>query len=280
MRRQRGSNLLWPAAAGLVLSLCACEPGETESAGPPVSGAPTRLSEAPVIVVGEQPGDPDHELFAVLRPFLLPDGGLGVPLSSDGTIRIYDTNGQFVRSLGSEGEGPGEFLRLAAAWARGDTVEAFDSELNRITRFTPGKPPETIMLESVASAQVAVPGLADGSWILYGLQEVQASGRDRIAVHRFASDGRHLERLQQTEGFRRHLFPGGRGPDPISPRAVVRTRNQSVYVAETLTPRVTVTDVLEGERTVEWTPATRVSGGDAVRIAREGLASSGLSGGE
>lgn len=267
--------------AGLLISLGACELNEAEDVALQVPGAPVGLSEAPVLTVGERPGDLHHELFAVGTPFLLPDGGLAVPSSGDATIRIYDATGEFVRSMGSEGEGPGEFMRLAMAWARGDTIEAFDPELNRITRFTPGAPPRTIMLEGVASAQVAVPGLIDGTWVLYGVQEVQPSGRDRIAVHRFASDGQHLGVVQQTEGFRRHLFPGGGGPDPISPRAVVRTRGPSVYVAETLTPRVTVTDVQQGEvRSVEWMPGASVSGDDAARIAREGLLTSGLGRGE
>ena len=272
---------MWPVVAALLLSLGACGRAEVEHSLSSVPGAPVKLSDVPVLVVGERPGDPDHELFAVRTPFLLPDGGLGVPLSSDATIRLYDTNGDFVGSLGSEGEGPGELVRLSAAWARGDTVEAFDSALGRITRFVPGSEPETVMLEGVASAQVAVPGLVDGSWILYGVQEVLASGRDVIAVHRFASDGQHLGALQQTKGFRRHEFPSGAGPDPISPRAVVRTGKRSVYVAETLTSRVTVHDVLNGGSwTIEWTQGPVISGGDAVRIAQERLTSSGLSEGE
>lgn len=265
-------------ALGVILALGACEAEGIGDQVPAMPGTPVGLSEDPVVVVGERPGDPAHELYAVRTPFLLPEGGLGVPLSKDATIRIYDANGEFVRSLGSEGQGPGEFVRLAAAWARGDTIEAFDSGPNRVTRFIPGRPPETVMLAAVSSAQSVAPGLDDGSWILYGVRAIRPTGRDVIAVHRFAPDGSYMGLLQEIEGFRRHEFPGGAGPDPISPRPVVHTEGNQVYVAETLSPRVMVTDVVRDQAwSIDWTPSGGISGTDVVEAARDALEGAGLS---
>jgi hypothetical protein len=228
------------------------------------------------LIAGERANDPDHEFYRVVTPFLLPDGGLGVPLSSEGTIRVFDREGELVRTLGSSGQGPGEFMRLAAAWARGDTIEALDSELKRVTRFVPDRAPETIPLEGVASAESGAPGLDNGGWVLYGVKEVQRSGRDLIAVHQFAPDGRHVAELGEVYGFRRHVHDGGSGPDPISPRPLVRTEGDRVYVAETLTPRVREFDVSTGEtRSFEWEPVPALSSDEAVMIAREQVSRTG-----
>ncbi len=278
---ERSSLGLGPKGASslfvLALALMACGGdggAESETALP--LGAPTGLSDTPTLTVGERSGDPDHELHRVVSPFLLPDGQLGVPLADDGAIRVFDANGELDQVLGAPGEGPGEFMGLSAVWTRGDTVEVFDGELSRVTRFAPGEEPETIPLEGVASAQSGVPGsaLESGGWLLYGVKEVQQSGRDRLALHRFASDGTHVEELSEVDGFRRHVHAMGRGPDPISPRPLFRSEGDRVYMAETLTPRVTELDAFTGDRReVEWLPARDVSSDDAIRLAREASAS-------
>lgn len=259
-------------AVAVSLAFGSCDPA-TVADGPALpAGAPLGLSEDPVLVVGERPNDPDHEFYRVVTPFLLPGGGVGVPLSNEGTIRVFDSAGELVRTLGSAGEGPGEFMGLAAAWARGDTIEALDDELNRVTRFVPGELPETILLEGVASAQSGAPGLDDGSWVRYGVKEVQRTGRDLIAVHRFAPDGGHVAELGETYGFRRHVHDGGSGPDPISPRSIVRTGGSRVYTAEALTPRIGIFDVSTGQsRSFEWEPERVPGHAEAVAVAREQL---------
>lgn len=270
MERLPGVTRQSIAILALCLVFSACS-GDRPREGPALpADAPVGLSEAPVLVVGERANDPDHELYRVVTPFLLPDGGLGVPLASEGTIRIFDREGAMVRTLGSSGQGPGEFMRLAAAWARGDTIEAFDPELGRVTRFVPGEAPETILLEGVASAQTGVPGLDAGGWVLYGVKEVGRTGRDRIAVHHFAPDGRHVAELGEVPGFRRHVHDAGSGPDPISPRPLVRTDGDRVYVAETLNPRVREFDVSTGDTaSLSWEPAAALDTDEAVAIARE-----------
>ncbi|MEX2530560.1 MAG: 6-bladed beta-propeller [Gemmatimonadota bacterium] len=258
----------------LVISACG---GDAPAEGPALpTGSPLGLSAAPVLVVGERPNDPDHEFHRVVTPFLLPDGGIGVPLSSEGSIRIFDERGEFVQALGASGEGPGEFARLAAVWARGDTVVALDGGLNRVTRFVPGAPPETTLLEGVPSAQTGVPGLRSGGWVLYGVKQVGRTGRDLVAVHHFAPDGSHVGELGEVAGFRRHVHDGGAGPDPISPRPLVRTNGDQVYVAETLTPRITVFDVATGDtHVVEWEPEGSLSHAEAVAMARAQVANPG-----
>ena len=259
----------------LGVGACGADASEREGVSRPAA-APTGLSPEPILVVGERANDPNHQFDRVVVPFLLPNGGIGVPLRSPGTIRIFDQQGEFERAVGSTGQGPGEFTDLTAAWAHGDTIEAFDSELNRVTRFVPGLAPETILLEGVASIQRGVPRLENGTWIFHGVKQVQRSGRDLIGVHRFGPGGAYLRELSEVSGFRRHLHDGGSGPDPISPRSLVRSAGDRVFVAETLTPRITVFEVSTGETfSFEWEPDRVLSHSEAVAMAQGGAASPG-----
>lgn len=276
MQRLPGVDWSWTLYVGLSVLFSACAGDDPAQPTDLPTGAPAGLSDSPILVAGERPNDLDHEFYRVVTPFLLPDGGIGVPLSSEGSIRIFDEQGEFVQSLGSPGQGPGEFVDLAAAWAREDTIEALDYGLNRVTRFVPEQAPETILLEDVASAQSGAPGLTDGSWVRFGVKEVQSSGRDLISVHHFAPDGSHIAELGETFGFRRHVHDGGRGPDPISPRAVVRTDGTRVYMAETLSARIEVFDVATGiTRSLEWEPRRPFAHAEAVEIARGQVSEAG-----
>lgn len=52
-------------------------------------------------------------------------------------VRIFDRDGQQIRTFGGEGESPGEFRRLS--WlgrADGDTLVTYDTDLRRATWFT------------------------------------------------------------------------------------------------------------------------------------------------
>lgn len=98
------------------------------------------LSETPELSIGVVAGDEPYLLFAVAGAFLLPDGGAVIVHSTrPPSFRIYDRTGTHVRSIGGEGEGPGEFRNLAGGWLDDDgTLIGYDPELGRISRFTLG----------------------------------------------------------------------------------------------------------------------------------------------
>lgn len=61
-----------------------------------------------------------------------------VTMTNPQRLAVFGSNGFLVHVIGREGEGPGEFRALRFVWtARGDTIEAFDTFLRRLTRFTP-----------------------------------------------------------------------------------------------------------------------------------------------
>lgn len=249
-------------------------------------GTPVTVDSLPLVAVGETPGDLDHEFHRVAAPFLLPDGTIAVPLREAATIRLFHRNGTFRETLGGPGEGPGEFRFLSTAWSLGDTVEAFDMDTRRITRFPPREAPVTIPLEPGPSLDLVVPGSAgsarsdgaggvggeDGGWVLVGVEAVGSDGRDRVALHRFGPDGEHRGRVAEIGGLLRGLTPqGGRGPIPLSPRAAFAAGGGELFLGETLTPRI---QVLDREGTLLREIAWEVEGDRSPLRAQEAVAES------
>ena len=93
-----------------------------------------------------------EEFDRVTTPFLRPNGTVAVPTRGAQSIRLFSPDGNFVESHGGPGDGPGEFISLGGAWARGDTIEAYDGRLRRITRFIPGGELKVVVLSGARSS--------------------------------------------------------------------------------------------------------------------------------
>lgn len=167
------------AAFLMVAALCACDHTPARVGADGGGGSPLTVETEPRVAVGVLDADPAHEFQKVTTPFLLPDGRLVVPVGGAGEIRIFDSGGHHLETLGGPGEGPGEFRSLGSVWARGDTIEAFDSELRRVTRFFPDGSAEAVALEATAPAQAAVRSALPDGWALASVAEVGVDGRGR-----------------------------------------------------------------------------------------------------
>lgn len=150
-RRPLHATRAWPWVALALPGACTdnAEPPTTpaqvtDSAGiaivanPPSDAVYATIAPEPVLSIGAIDG-PDEVLFGSIASVAVGDAGnLVVADRQLAEIRIFDAGGAHLRTLGSEGEGPGEFRSLAGAWptAEGGIV-AVDSRLDRITRFGP-----------------------------------------------------------------------------------------------------------------------------------------------
>jgi hypothetical protein len=259
------------SAAWLGLIAAGCGQADLDEPHAPLpAGTPVAVSTTPELAAGEDPSDPSHTFHGVAGPFLLPDGGLlVVPLPGERVIRVFDDAGELVQTLGGQGEGPGEFVALAQAWADGASVEAFDPRTRRITRFGPEGDAEVIRIEGELPVQGAVPRLSDGSMALYGVSEVAPTGTDGLVLHHFEPSGAHRAELLRFEGMRRFTFPGGSGPDPLSPSAVLRAHGTELFVAHTTEPRIRAIEPSTGrQRVIEWDARRTRFPGDAATTAR------------
>jgi hypothetical protein len=226
-------------ATVLLTPVTGCGSAPDAADGPDLPpGAPIEFASSPRLAVGVVDGDTIRELDRVVTPFLLPGGELAIPLSEAGTIRIFGPRGEFVRSLGRKGNGPGEFTYLSKAWARGDTIEAFDSDLRRITRFLPHDSVEIVAVRTPLSDLSAPAGPLDDGWAVGGVAAGKVGARDSMEMRRIDRTGQDRGVLAHVRGMLRYRGSEYTGPTPLSPRAMIAVRLNHVFVAESTTPRI------------------------------------------
>lgn len=97
--------------------------GLTIASSDPERAPACSLAAEPRIVVGTASGRAEQELFGVYGAATLSSGEIVVINHGSMEVRIYDAEGQFVRSFGRRGGGPGEFESMLGIWVLpGDTV--------------------------------------------------------------------------------------------------------------------------------------------------------------
>ena len=85
--------------------------------------------------IGVVEGAYEFELHGVRDLAVGPAGEIYAALQTLGEIRVFDAGGRYLRTLGGEGEGPGEFRALTWIGVFGDTVLGYDARLSRMTLF-------------------------------------------------------------------------------------------------------------------------------------------------
>jgi hypothetical protein len=128
---------------------------------------PWRL-EGPTISIGSADGPEESQLHRVRAVARLSDGRIVLANSGSAELRVYGPDGRWLRSIGREGDGPGEFRLLRSfQLVAPDTLIAFDPSSSRVTVFTADG-------GLVSSKGVSAPGeavqppdhkLSDGRWL-------------------------------------------------------------------------------------------------------------------
>jgi hypothetical protein len=76
--------------------------------------------EASLIVGGHLHEQDGQDIHRVTGAALLDDGSLLVGVGTEPEVRFYDANGRFIRRIGRQGGGPGEFRHIAGPWRAED----------------------------------------------------------------------------------------------------------------------------------------------------------------
>lgn len=111
----------------------------SDSAGVEVVRVSAPSSELPLtahaaLEIGVATGSPDYELSDVGGALILSTGEVVVADGGSRELRFYDAGGSYMRSQGTEGEGPGEFESLDYVGLIGaDTLIVYDGRLLRAT---------------------------------------------------------------------------------------------------------------------------------------------------
>lgn len=179
-------------------------------------GAGWRVSEIPLLEVGDAEGSPEYLLDRVTGAILRDDGTLVVANAGSAEIRYFDPHGTHLRSVGRRGDGPGEFKQLM--WLdeyRGDSLIVYDA-VRRLSILGPdGGYGRSLTFSAVGGGGTATPiaPFADGSilgrlTIMVGPSEVVTGMRRGDAMYgRFsAADGALIDSLATLPGEERHLL--------------------------------------------------------------------------
>ncbi len=185
MRRLRSYRPLMPVSVVVVSAMSACTltrdarvPGavHVDSAGVDIvlnavaaAAVPifATLDRVPELRLGSVYGRPEEQFGTISGVVPFADGGVAVLDGQAAEIRLFDSDGAYRMSLGSQGQGPGEFERpITLALLPGDTLAVYDAGPRRITRFGPdGAFVRTTTLKDTRARIVAAAFLADGRLI-------------------------------------------------------------------------------------------------------------------
>ncbi len=107
----------------------------------PLSELPVwTLSPEPVLDIGVLDGAEEYQLFRVSAATRLTSGDIAILNSGTSEVRIFDADGVHIRTIGREGEGPGEFRSTSALWqleSDGDeALMVWDGQLQRLSTFS------------------------------------------------------------------------------------------------------------------------------------------------
>jgi hypothetical protein len=157
-----GFSCLAAVSAHVLVLLVAA--GACDSAAAPDQWSiddPPQLVAEPGLRIGDVE-DPDAGFSRIAYVDVDRDGNVFVGEGLDTEIRVYSPEGELLRRIGRQGEGPGEFQRLPRFGIHGDTVWAYDLGLRRITLFD-----RTGTLLATAQAQgVQVPLPSGYGWVM------------------------------------------------------------------------------------------------------------------
>jgi hypothetical protein len=107
------------AVTVLVPFIAACA-GETRTMGD--NGVPNwSVSPEPVVEIGIE-GDPRYEFYWVVGVATLSGGGVVVADGGSQELRVFGASGEFLRTFGGKGDGPGEFRNLSGINVRDDSI--------------------------------------------------------------------------------------------------------------------------------------------------------------
>ena len=93
------------------------------------------VEDVPSLVVGGGSEGDGPPLFAVAGVVRMDDGVIVVATSWRAQLHFFGPSGQYLRSVGGRGVGPGEFSFLASISLYGDSLLAFDQRLFRVSVF-------------------------------------------------------------------------------------------------------------------------------------------------
>jgi hypothetical protein len=250
-----------PAARGrpftaLLIStvLVGCGADEPIGATPAIT-----RSDSPSVRIGVLNGDPEYQFHRVRAVRRL--AGSRIVVADAGTrLRIYDGSGRYIRTVGRNGGGPGEFRSIDQLVALdGDSIVVQDRRADRVTVFGPdGELVRTFAFEPRENGRRGMIAgvLGTGEFLLYSGRSWRPGEtepgfrREPVAVFLADREGHTIQDIGTFRGYERY-FEAQQGS--TSSRLTVTTGlfargsefaagEDRVYVGDTAVPQIAVYD--------------------------------------
>lgn len=169
----------------------------TGPAWPPNEG--WQIDMEPTLQIGHRSdSDPHYDLLRVSAGTVLGNGDIVVLVGASRQARVFSPSGEWLRSIGRDGAGPGELRRVGAMSLSGDTLFIPDGQLRRLNAFRLSGEFLTSWTYLLAEGIGSLPlthRLGDGSWIAsagrpFESADISADGvlRQRLRFYRLSAD--------------------------------------------------------------------------------------------
>ncbi|MHB1326686.1 MAG: NHL repeat-containing protein [Gemmatimonadales bacterium] len=177
----------------------------------------------------------------VSSAFRGPHGSIVVVAWTATRIAVFDSTGTWLRDIGQQGSGPGEFEGLGWAYpALGDTIVSFEPMNRRLQVFTPeGAFVRLVTLRAPANFEYPTVQGVSSAGLVATARRYQPSPDDYSlasiggALFAFAMDGARSDSLLELPRTERIWVRGGTWSRPFDAGNVVRVAGDHIFVANT-----------------------------------------------
>jgi len=130
----RGGTIRIPTLSALFVVIAGCATPAPDPVPDTLWGAATTEQE---LVIGVEVGDDEYMIGRVNSVAVGTDGEIYVSDGQQEIVRMYDADGNYVRDIGGEGQGPGEYRYAPALGTLSDgTLVMRDGSTSRISFFS------------------------------------------------------------------------------------------------------------------------------------------------
>jgi hypothetical protein len=179
--------------------------------------APTeRVAEVQLIrevAIGERGSDSAYLLYDADYAVADGQGRIFVRDSGNKRIQVFDAAGEYLLTIGREGQGPGEFSELNTLAVRGDTIVAGDRLNGRFSLFSSdGSLVETVRSEDFADSIAWLVGRDDGTYVAllamrHSSTTVRSGVDPRLQSFRVAALSSELDEIRGLVAFPEYYRP-------------------------------------------------------------------------